>query len=43
MDLFLFTSKGSGYDKETNPLVLKEALSWDIPVLSHKIDSYLDK
>ncbi len=43
MDLFLFTSKGSGYDKETNPLVLKEALSWNIPVLSHKIDSYLDK
>ena len=43
MDLFLFTSKGSGYDKETNPLVVKEALSWNIPVLAHKIDSYLDK
>ena len=43
MDLFLFTSKGSSFDKETNPLVVKEALSWNIPVLAHKIDSYLDK
>ena len=43
MDLFLFTSRGHDGDKETNPLVLKEAVSWNIPILMHKIDSYLDK
>ena len=43
MDLFLFTSKGNEFDKETNPIVLKEALSWNMPVLAHKLDSYLDK
>ena len=43
MDLFLFTSKGNEFDKETNPIVIKEALSWDMPVLAHKLDSYLDK
>ena len=43
MDLFLFTSKGNPGDKETNPLVLKEALSWNIPILAHKLDSYLNK
>ena len=43
MDLFLFTSRGHSGDKETNPLVLKEALSWNIPILMHRIDSYLDK
>jgi FkbM family methyltransferase len=39
----LFTSKGNPGDKETNPLVLKEALSWNIPILAHKLDSYLNK
>ena len=43
MDLFLFTSKGNEFDKETNPIVIKEALSWDMPVLAHKLESYLDK
>ncbi len=43
MDLFLFTSRGHAGDKETNPLVLKEAVSWNIPILMHKIDSYMDK
>ena len=43
MDLFLFTSKGNSSDKETNPLVIKEALSWKIPTLIHWIDSYQDK
>ena len=43
MDLFLFTSKGHHFDKETNPIVLKEAECWDIPIMLHKIDSYLDK
>ena len=34
MDLFLFPSK-----RELNPLCVKEALSWDIPVLMNKIES----
>ena len=43
MDLFLFASKDNHGDKETNPLVLKEAMSWNIPIMAHKIDSYMDK
>lgn len=43
MDLFLFTSKGNSYDKETNPLSIKEALSWNMPTLIYKLDSYQDK
>ena len=43
MDLFLFTSKGHHFDKETNPIVLKEAECWDIPIMLHKIDSYLEE
>ncbi len=43
MDLFLFPSRGHEGDKETNPLVLKEAVSWNIPILMHKTDSYMDK
>ena len=40
MDLFLFTSKGTVTDRETNPLVLKEALSWRMPVLMYKLEVY---
>jgi len=43
MDLFLFTSKGNSHDKETNPLSIKEALSWNMPTLIYKLDSYQDK
>lgn len=43
MDLFLFTSKGHQGDKETNPLAIKEALSWNMPVLTYRLDSYMDK
>lgn len=43
MDLFLFTSKGTIQDKETNPLVLKEARSWNIPILMYNLPVYLDK
>jgi len=43
MDLFLFTSKGSNHDKETNPLSIKEALSWNMPSLIYKLDSYQHK
>ena len=43
MDLFLFTSKGHAFDMETNPLVLKEAMSWQMPILMYQLPSYLDK
>ncbi len=40
MDLFLFTSKGSNEDKETNPLVLKEAIGWNMQVMMYNLDVY---
>jgi len=40
MDLFLFTSRGTKTDKETNPLVLKEAIGWDIPVMLYNLEVY---
>ncbi len=40
MDLFLFTSRGTKEDKETNPLVLKEAIGWDIPVMLYNLEVY---
>lgn len=43
MDLFLFTSKGNSNDRETNPLVLKEALSWNMPVFMYNLDVYMGK
>ena len=44
MDLFLFTSRGDDTDKETNPIVLKEALSWQMPkILLYNLDVYLGK
>ena len=43
MDLFLFSSRGHSGDKETNPLVIKEALSYNMKSLIHRIDTYLDK
>lgn len=40
MDLFYFASKGTKTDLETNPLVLKEALGWDMEVLMRRLDVY---
>ena len=40
MDLFLFTSRGTKEDKETNPLVLKEAIGWDVPVMLYNLEVY---
>lgn len=37
-DLFYFSSK-----LELNPLVIKEALSYNMPILAHKLTTYLDK
>lgn len=43
MDLFLFTSKGTVTDKETNPLSLKEALSWEMDILLYNLPVYMSK
>ena len=42
MDLFLFTSRGSANDKETMPLVIREAISHKIPLAIYNLDVYLD-
>jgi len=39
-DLFLFTSKGNPNDKETMPLVIREALSWKLPILIYNLEVY---
>jgi FkbM family methyltransferase len=40
MDLFLFTSRGSANDKETMPLVIREAISYQIPILIYNLEVY---
>jgi hypothetical protein len=40
MDLFLFTSRGSVNDKETMPLVIREAISYQIPTLIYNLEVY---
>lgn len=40
MDLFLFTSRGTVNDKETMPLVIREALSYQIPQLLYNLEVY---
>jgi len=39
-DVFYFASKPVGADKESNPLVIKEALSWKLPMLLYDHDTY---
>lgn len=43
MDLFLFTSRGHANDKETAPIVIKEAISYNIPSLFYNLPVYLDR
>lgn len=40
-DLFLFTSRGHENDKETMPLVIREAISWKVPSLIYDLPVYL--
>jgi len=40
MDVFIFTSKGTIRDKETNPLVIREAIGWNIPSLLYNLPVY---
>jgi hypothetical protein len=42
MDLFLFTSRGHDNDKETMPLVIREAISYQTPTLIYNLPVYLD-
>jgi glycosyltransferase involved in cell wall biosynthesis len=42
MDLFLFTSRGTNTDKETMPLVIREATSWLLPTLIYNLPVYLN-
>jgi len=40
MDCFLFTSKGEDGDRETSPLVIREAIGWGMPILIYNLDVY---
>ena len=42
MDLFLFTSRGNKNDKETMPLVIREAISHQIPIMIYNLEVYQD-
>jgi len=42
-DLFLFTSRGFRWNKELNPLVIKEALEYQIPQFLFPLDVYNNK
>lgn len=42
MDLFLFTSRGTDNDKETMPLVIREAVSYQVPILIYDLSVYLN-
>ncbi len=42
MDLFLFTSRGEKNDKETSPLVIREAIGHGIPSLIYNLPVYLN-
>lgn len=40
MDVFIFTSRGHANDKETSPLVLREAIGWNMPILMYNLPVY---
>lgn len=42
-DMLLFTSLGFQDDKELNPLVIKEALAYNLPIFLFNLDVYCDK
>lgn len=43
MDLFLFTSRGHSTDKETAPIVIKEAISYNVQSLFYNLPVYLNR
>jgi len=42
MDIMLFTSRGTGNDKETSPLVIRESIGYNLPALIFNLPVYLD-
>jgi glycosyltransferase involved in cell wall biosynthesis len=42
-DLFFFGSKGDKNNKELNPIALKEALEYDLPMMMYNLDVYVGK
>jgi FkbM family methyltransferase len=42
-DLFLFTSKGDKNNKELNPIAIKEALEYQLPMMMYNLDVYCGK
>lgn len=42
-DLFFFASKGDKNNKELNPIAIKEALEFKIPMMMHNLDVYCGK
>ena len=42
MDLMLFTSRGTGNDKETSPLVIRESIGNHLPSLIYNLPVYLN-
>lgn len=41
MDMMLFTSRGTGNDKETSPLVIRESIGFELPTLIYDLPVYL--
>ena len=42
-DLFFFPSKGDKFNKELNPIAIKEALEYDLPMIMYNLDVYCGK
>jgi len=42
-DLFFFASKGDRNNKELNPIAIKEALEYQMPMMMHNLDVYCGK
>ena len=42
-DLFLFTSRGDRNNKELNPIAIKEALEYKMPMMMYNLDVYCGK
>ena len=41
MDMVIFPSRGNYGDRETNPLVIRESISWGVPLLVRDLPFYL--
>jgi len=42
-DLFLFPSRGDRNNKELNPIAIKEAIKYDLPMMMYNLDVYCGK